>query len=136
MPATPTRETVAYFALPDDRVFPSVIDWASDGSFQLYALRAPGVGVKAGLHHSGQPTDPELEGEPNQGVLDAVAELVRRRFPRVDPAPLRAETCIYTNTDDERFVCERHGRIVVGSACSGHGFKFAPAVAELLAALV
>jgi sarcosine oxidase len=38
-------------------------------------------------------------------------------------------------TPDERFVCERRGRYVVGSACSGHGFKFAPAVGELLAGL-
>ena len=41
----------------------------------------------------------------------------------------------YTTTADERFVLERHGRIVVGSACSGHGFKFAPAIGERLAAL-
>jgi len=136
LPARPARETVVYFGLREEGIFPSVIDWASDGSFQLYALRAPGVGVKAGLHHSGQPTDPDLEGEPDQSIVDAVSELVRRRFPRVDPAPLRAETCIYTNSDDERFICERHGRIVVGSACSGHGFKFAPAVGEQLASLV
>ena len=134
--ATPTRETVAYFPLHRDGSFPSVIDWASDGSFQLYALRAPGVGVKAGLHHSGKPTDPDASGEPDEEVVAAVTELVRRRFPNVEPAPIRAETCIYTNVDDERFVCERDGRIVVGSACSGHGFKFAPAVGELLANMV
>ena len=38
--------------------------------------------------------------------------------------------------EDERFVCERDGRYVVASACSGHGFKFAPAVGELVASLV
>ncbi len=136
LPATPTRETVAYFPLREEVTFPSVIDWASDGSFQLYALRAPGAGVKAGLHHSGQPTDPDAEGRPDDEVVAAVSELVRRRFPHVDPTPLRAETCIYTNTDDDHFVCARHGRVIVGSACSGHGFKFAPAVGELLAKLV
>ena len=134
--ATPTRETVAYFARRDDGAFPSVIDWASDGSFQLYALRAPGVGVKAGLHHSGKPTDPDDEGRPDDHVVASVAELVRLRFPNVDPTPLRTETCVYTNIDEERFVCERKGRIVIGSACSGHGFKFAPAVGELLANMV
>jgi len=134
--ARPTRETVAYFALTDDRPFPSVIDWTSDGTFQFYALRAPGVGVKAGLHHSGKPVDPDDEGSPDDDVVARVSELVAQRFPRVDPWPLRAEACIYTNVDEERFVCERRGRIVVGSACSGHGFKFAPAVGELLANLI
>ena len=48
---------------------------------------------------------------------------------------LASETCLYTNTADERFVLERQGRVVVGSACSGHGFKFAPIVGRTLAAL-
>ena len=49
--------------------------------------------------------------------------------------PLAAETCLYANRPDERFVLERRGRVVVGSACSGHGFKFAPAIGERLAGL-
>ena len=56
-------------------------------------------------------------------------------FPNADPTPVHAESCFYTTTDDERFVLERHGRIVVGSACSGHGFKFGPATGKRLAAL-
>src|SRR5207245_1159817 len=40
-----------------------------------------------------------------------------------------------TNVGDESFGCGRRGRYVIGSACSGHGFKFAPAVGELLAGL-
>ena len=49
--------------------------------------------------------------------------------------PVEVETCLYTNTDDESFVLERDGRVVVGSPCSGHGFKFAPVVGEQLADL-
>ncbi len=39
-------------------------------------------------------------------------------------------------TPDEDFVIERVGRIVIGSACSGHGFKFAPLIGAALADLV
>jgi sarcosine oxidase len=42
---------------------------------------------------------------------------------------------MYTNTADESFILERHGAIVLGSACSGHGFKFAPLIGERLARL-
>ena len=42
---------------------------------------------------------------------------------------------MYTTTPDESFILERGGRVVVGSPCSGHGFKFAPAIGERLAAL-
>jgi sarcosine oxidase len=131
--ARPTRETVAYFALPDDGPFPSVIDWIAGDQF--YALRAPGVGVKVGKHQSGAPTNPDDTGEPNAQIVEAVSSWVARRLLRADPEPLSAETCIYTNTADDSFVTELHGRFVVGSPCSGHGFKFAPAVGELLADL-
>ena len=42
---------------------------------------------------------------------------------------------MYTTTPDEHFILERRGKVVIGSACSGHGFKFAPAVGSRLAAL-
>jgi len=60
---------------------------------------------------------------------------VRDRLPDADPHPVAADACLYTTTADESFVCERRGRVVVGSACSGHGFKFAPAVGRELAVL-
>ena len=63
------------------------------------------------------------------------SEWVARRYANANPTPLSAETCLYTVTPDESFVLERRGRVVVGSACSGHGFKFAPAIGERLAAL-
>ena len=100
-----------------------------------YALAAPGVGLKAGLHHSGPVTDPDAEPEPDDRVASWVTGWATRRFEAVGE-PLGAETCLYTNTADEEFVLERHGRVVVGSACSGHGFKFAPVVGRTLAALV
>ena len=60
---------------------------------------------------------------------------MRRRYPAADPTPRGAETCLYTNIEEDRFVTERHGTIIDCSACSGHGFKFAPAVGARVAAL-
>ena len=65
----------------------------------------------------------------------AVSAWVSERFPAAELPPAAVETCLYTSTADERFVLERRGRIVVGSACSGHGFKFAPVVGARLASL-
>jgi sarcosine oxidase len=67
--------------------------------------------------------------------VERVAAWVRERFPDADPEPVAAQSCLYTTTADEHFVLERRGRVVVGSACSGHGFKFAPAVGRRLAEL-
>ena len=131
LPVRVTRETVVYFAVAQERV-PSVIDY---GEEKMYALRDPLHGLKAGAHMSGVEVDPDDPVGPDPATVDAVTRWVAKRFPAADPEPLGAETCVYTTTDDERFVLERHGRIVVGSACSGHGFKFAPAVGARLAAL-
>ena len=137
LPAKVTRESTAYFALPDERIVPSVIDEldVQEGR-SFYALEAPGVGLKAGLHQSGAAADADQTADPDGHLLEIVSAWVTRRFPFVDARPVAAETCIYTTTSDDRFVLERHGRIVVASACSGHGFKFAPAIGELVAELV
>ena len=129
--ATPTRETTSYFSLEEP--VPSVIDTSAGGT-SGYALAAPGVGLKAGLHQSGPAIDPDEPGEPDAEIAERTAAWVERRFRSAGPA-VRTETCLYTTRPNDEFVVERKGRIVVGSPCSGHGFKFAPLVGQRLAAL-
>lgn len=133
---TPTRETVSYFSLEHDGELPSLIDPVEGrGPGQLgYALVAPGVGVKAGIHHTGAPIDPDEPGVPDAELAAWTEDWIARRF-RGAASIGTPETCIYTNTPDESFVLQHLGRVVVGSACSGHGFKFAPVIGKRLAAL-
>ncbi len=140
LPVAATRETVAYYAVPGVEELPALIEYSSaaiplPAEQAYYALPAPGRGLKAGVHHSGPPADPDEEGVPDTAVVAATSAWVARRFPEAEMTPLSAETCLYTNTSDQRFVIERHGRVVVASACSGHGFKFAPVHGELIAGL-
>jgi sarcosine oxidase len=131
-----TRETVCYFRLDDPRPVPSVAKLRpGTHAHAIYALADPVYGLKVGCHHCGPEVDPETTGEPEPELVDRVARWVAEVFPSASPEPAAAETCLYTTTADESFVLERHGRIVVGSACSGHGFKFAPAIGERLARL-
>ena len=57
----------------------------------------------------------------------------------LDAADIRRRlTCMYTNTPDEHFVIARHPaheQVIVACGFSGHGFKFAPVVGEILADL-
>ena len=144
LPVTVTRETVVYFEHPGPRPAPAVIDWRAPdaATWRLrrerlapYALDAGGGTVKAGLHNAGPVVDPDQPGDPDAAVASCVAHWVSRMFPRAKRTPLRVETCLYTSTADDRFVLERHGPLVVGSACSGQGFKFAPAIGARLAGL-
>jgi sarcosine oxidase len=135
MPVTVTRETVAYFkreGLPP----PSIVDLdAETGGHGMYSLHDPVHGLKAGAHHAGAEADAHDEAPADPAIVERIAAWVRERFPDVEPEPVEAQSCLYTTTADEHFVLDRRGRVVVGSACSGHGFKFAPAVGRRLAAL-
>jgi len=129
--ATPTRETTSYFSFEEP--VPSVSDRTA-GPVLGYALMAPGVGLKAGLHQTGPAIDPDDPGGPDAEIAEQTAAWVERRFRGAGPA-VHIETCLYTTRPNDEFVLERKGRIVLGSPCSGHGFKFAPLVGERLAAL-
>ena len=134
LPVVETRETVAYFRIEGEINNPVVAEIANRGH-GFYSLADPIFGLKVGRHMRGKRADPNEVQQPDKDTVGAIADWTAARFPLVDPEPVHAESCFYTNTDDERFILERHDRIVVGSACSGHGFKFAPAVGKRLAAL-
>ena len=132
-----TRETLCYFR-PETggRPVPSVVSFKPEGhTHDLYSLADPKYGVKAGVHHAGYEADPNLAGEPDPALIERITAWARQTYRLADPDPVGAETCMYTSTPDQRFILERRGRVVVGSPCSGHGFKFAPAIGERLAAL-
>lgn len=49
---------------------------------------------------------------------------------------LKAVTCLYTVTPDFGFLLDTHPeseRVLIVSACSGHGFKHSPAIGEAIA---
>ena len=61
------------------------------------------------------------------------------RIPGLSAICSEAASCLYTMTPDANFVIDFHpenNRIVVASACSGHGFKHSAAVGEVLSDLV
>lgn len=165
LPLTVTRETVAYFtpaanaltSMADHRIgaMPTLIDYhGEDPFFALPILDEPPAddgearptpGVKVGWHHAGKEIVPTKipsrrfgAGDADPDVVNRVVSYVGDRFPYLQMRPLRAVSCLYTNTPDYHFVLGRHPRhpnVVIGTGFSGHGFKFAPVVGEALADL-
>jgi monomeric sarcosine oxidase len=136
-----TQQHIAHFPRldPSEPPWPSVIH--DDEPAAMYHLAGGDVGMvaddrKVGRHDGGTVTS----GVPLDRSLDprASAELteyVRRWLPGLDPTPRNEATCLYTSTPSEDFVLDTVGPLVVCSACSGHGAKFAPLVGELAADL-
>lgn len=132
VPVTTTRETVAYFDVPQESL-PTLVHW---GQPAVYALPSPGQGYKVAEHIAGPQAHPDDGGRPDKGSLERVSDWVRRYLPYADPDHRLAQTCFYTTTADGHFILEAHGEVIVGSPCSGHGFKFAPLIGRMLADLV
>jgi sarcosine oxidase len=136
LPVKVTRETLCYFRPEQGGPIPSVVSFKPDRhTHDMYSLADPKHGLKVGAHHAGVKADPDVPGDPQPHLIEQIAEWARRTYRLADPDPVGAETCMYTTTADETFILERRDRLVVGSPCSGHGFKFAPAIGERLADL-
>jgi sarcosine oxidase len=136
IPVRVTRETVCYFRPADSRPMPAFVSFGPHtGGICFYALSDPLHGIKAAAHHAGPEASPCEPGKPDAALVEAITAWVAEHVVLADPRPVEAQTCLYTTTADESFILERRGRVVVGSACSGHGFKFAPAIGARLALL-
>ena len=136
LPIKVTRETVCYFRPEKGRPIPSLVSFKPDShTHEMYSLADPVHGLKVGAHQAGPEVDPNDQGEPEPRLIEQIVSWTRDTYRLAEPEPVAAETCLYTTTPDEAFILERRGRIVVGSPCSGHGFKFAPAIGERLADL-
>tara|TARA_R110002095_G_scaffold173522_5_gene150875 strand:- start:2409 stop:3545 length:1137 start_codon:yes stop_codon:yes gene_type:complete len=99
-----------------------------------------GETVKLAEHGGGTTvTDP---GNVNRALLEtdtpSVSRFIREVMPALEPEPKRHATCMYTRTPDRHFIVDRHSRnqrVVYGAGFSGHGFKFASVIGEILADL-
>jgi sarcosine oxidase len=134
LPLSVSCQSVAYFGLRDPSARPTaIIEFDADEPFALWD---PEHGLKAALHARGPLVDPDEPAlGPDKNAIERIAEWVGERLPAVTTGMSGTETCLYTNTPDERFIVERHGRVVVASACNGQGFQFAPETGERAAQL-
>jgi len=120
------------------RDIPVYIVETEHGSF--YGFRyLDGQGLKIARISTGEAAVADrLERELRAGDDAPVREFVRRHVPGA-AGPLRDwKVCMYTKTPDQHFIVDRHPSypgVVFASACSGHGFKFASVMGEILADL-
>jgi sarcosine oxidase len=97
--------------------------------------------VKAGVGDIWTQRPPVLDPDRmDRGVTRAdwhhVSRLLQVAVPAIDPVPARVDPCMITLSPDDQFVVgvsPTDSRIVVGGGDSGHAFKHAPALGELLA---
>jgi sarcosine oxidase len=143
--AVPERQVLGWFQ-------PRRPEWFTPETFPVfnmeceeghyYGLPVFGVpGFKLGkYHHLEETVDPDTMNREcdirDEQALRACAE---RYFPDGAGSAMALQTCMFTNTPDGHFIIDRHpacSTAWIASPCSGHGFKMAATVGEIMADLV
>jgi sarcosine oxidase len=98
------------------------------------------IGLKLAHHKPGDVTDPDhvnrsIKGGEEQILLD----VLKKYFPDAAGDVLAMKTCLYSNSEDANFIIDfipdTDSKVVVAAGFSGHGFKFASVVGEIVADL-
>ncbi len=105
----------------------------------LYGMPDTGDGVKIALHGFGEATGADaLKRTVEATEVEAIREIAESFMPGA-AGPLRSsKACMYTNSPDRNFIVGMHPAspsVIIGTGFSGHGYKFAPAIGEVLAQL-
>ena len=139
-----TREVVGWFEVADADLFSAgrcpvfIIESRHGMHYGIPPTGGSGIKV-AKHHHRNQAVDPDaydrtVSADDETLIRAAIAD----HLPAANGRLIAAKTCLYTMTPDGHFLIDRLAdapQVIVASPCSGHGFKFAPVVGEILAEL-
>jgi glycine/D-amino acid oxidase-like deaminating enzyme len=101
-----------------------------------FPLHRDGV-VKIANHGTGIDLAPDDPRHVTSSQESALRDMLRESFPALADAPIvHRRLCVYSDTRDADFWIARHPDrpdLTVATGGSGHGFKFAPVLGELIA---
>jgi sarcosine oxidase len=107
--------------------------------YPFYGMPDLGDGVKCAFHGSGDWTGAEsLQRIVNEDEIERAHVALTTLIPNAAGAVISTKACMYTMTPDGHFALGHHPRderIVIACGFSGHGFKFAPVIGEIVSDL-
>ena len=139
--AVPERQVLAWLqptkpSLFAPENFPIFNAYFQEGRY--YGFPVFGIpGFKIGrYHHLEEVADPDhMEREVTKEDEDILRAAVSRYFPKANGTLMTLKTCLFTNTPDEHFIIDKVPglpQVTVAAGFSGHGFKFASVVGEIV----
>lgn len=143
LPLTVTQEQTVYFRPKRNPEsfragrLPVWIHYRKTALYGFPVLEKPGM--KVAFHHEGPAIEVgEYTQTPRAEATIRLRAYLEKFMPDAAGESFEPETCLYTNTPDQDFIVDTAPgmpHIVVGSPCSGHGFKFAAGIGRALADL-
>jgi sarcosine oxidase len=116
-----------------------LIDHPDGTSHYGFPMLPDNPGFKLAHHRRTAPTDPDsIFRDVNDDDEETIRPLLRQFIPDADGPLLSLRVCMYTNTPDLHFIVDIHPQypnVTLACGFSGHGFKFAPVIGQVLADL-
>ena len=115
--------------------------WDLDNGMEFYTQpNIENKGFKVAMHHNGKfISENDLNRESNADDLSIVKNFLEEYIPLANGKLIDSRVCVYTNTPDFDFIIDFYPNdenIIICSPCSGHGFKFTPAIGEICSEFV
>jgi sarcosine oxidase len=145
LPLEVERQVLAWLAIDDPASFaparfPVFIREVAGGRFRYGFPTTDGRSIKLAVHHEGSDADPDsVDREVGDVDLLPIRDFARDHLRGLTGEVVDTRVCLYTNAPDDRFIATSPAEVpgvTVLSACSGHGFKFASVMGELMADLI
>jgi sarcosine oxidase len=119
--------------------FPIYLAEVPEGNFYGLPMIDP-TGPKIARHYGASEllSPEEVSRELTAQDEEPIRQFLKKYLPAVDGPLNRAQTCIYTLSADRHFIIDRHpeySHVAIATGFSGHGFKFASVVGEIVADL-
>jgi sarcosine oxidase len=134
LPLAPAYGQVTYFRAPAFVDLPGFVEWGQPGEAGVYGHPVPGVGYKLGFDAAGDDVwRPDAAPVPDAEEQRRLEEWVAARLPGLAGRALRSDRHPWTMTPDGDFAIGAVGAVTIAAGCSGHAFKFGPALGELIA---
>lgn len=135
VPLAPAIAQVTFLEAPHLVDRPGFVDWLRDDRVGVYGHPVPGIGYKVAFDAaSTEPWLPDVGAwAPDTAEQDRLIAWLGERMPGVEPRVALTQRHPWTMTPDGDFAIDRRGPVVVAAGCSGHAFKFGPALGALVA---
>ena len=142
---TPERQVVSWFK-------PESPEYYNSDQFPVFNMEVPEgryygfpihhyEGIKIGRYgHLNENINPDsISREITDLDIITLRVPMEKYFQPTNPEPLFSQVCMFTNTPDEHFVLDYlpgNDNVFIASGFSGHGFKFASVIGELISDLM
>ncbi len=137
LPLAPSVAQVTFLDAPTMVDRPGIADWPEPGGVGVYGHPVPGIGYKLAFDAGAEGWNPDTEEwAPDAVEQERLLGWMTEHLGGARQQVAYSQRHPWTLTPDSDFVIDRRGSLVLACGCSGHAFKFGPALGPVVADVV